>query len=977
MLLDIIQDQNNLQVSYWGTDGKTHIEIIKIPDEEQFVWLTSSKDKTDLRVKNVHNWNGKTVYKHRINPFNEKLNRYRQYEILDSQPDDVKERIFSYNLPEIFFIDIENQQQDGKPNPEKPDKPITVIGVCCPNDTVMVLSGGYNLTEKEQESIQKRIDEHFEQVHRHFKFVFRYFKSEYDLLYFFFSMLIPKMAMMTGWNFEDYDWRYLYNRAKLLGIDPTLASPSRIMTGQVDRPAHVGLIDYLKAYKKWTWNSNENYRLDTIGEKLCKIKKVQHSESLDDMLNNNFEKYVYYNAIDCCLVKLIHEACNALTCGLTTAWLGRIKAMDCFSTTYIPENLLRSSFYGEHKVLGVDPFAKKKVGEKYEGAFVKQPIPGLHKYCTCNDYASLYPSLMRQFNIGPETLVTVLPETDEALKQQWRDKGYIVCASGAVFQKEDGHLKKIITDLYFKRKAYKKTSFKFTQIYYDLKDLKHANASPEEIEDYLNKNDFAGRKASEVDEIMSYCQVQADIYNNFQLGTKVVINGIYGAFGFSGFYFYNPVIAESVTKQGKNAILNAERLINLWANKVWQKDTKTHMAMGIKIIDPDKDIKPITRYIDTDSIYTSYEDIIKVTDWFDHDVWRLTKINKQNDQKEFEYVSKGGYPTEDDARKYFDVDSIDTTKYEWSIDTIEPEGREFCLTINRVFMSNYLKKIHEEYAKKNGTPNILDFELEAYNEAGIWLAKKKYIKNMTWAEPNVYYDSCTKIKATGVEIAQTSSSQWVKNQLIDLVKWIFQQEEFTIDNFIDKKLAPLKRQFMLQSPETISVNKAMNKYSDYVLSDSGEIELAPKSMVTCAGAALYNYILNNNEKFKKKYSTLFDADKLCVLYIKPTSRYTYWKTETQVPVSEYIKHPDMYKLISDKKETRNGSIDVYTDIMSLQKCEAFSYPAGMFPMDMAVNLEIDKNKMFDLLVLSPVNRIIEAMGFQPVDISMTYSKGLW
>ena len=976
MLLDIIQDKSNLQVSYWGTDGKTHIEIIKIPDEEQFVWLTSSKDKTDLRVKNVHNWNGKTVYKHRINPFNEKLNRYRQYEILDSQPDDVKERIFSYNLPEIFFIDIENQQQDGKPNPEKPDKPVTVIGVCCPNDTVMVLSGGYNLTEKEQESIQKRIDEHFEQVHRHFKFVFRYFKSEYDLLYFFFSMLIPKMAMMTGWNFEDYDWRYLYNRAKLLGIDPTLASPTRILTGQVDRPAHVGLIDYLKAYKKWTWNSNENYRLDTIGEKLCKIKKVQHAESLDDMLNNNFEKYVYYNAIDCCLVKLIHEACNALTCGLTTAWLGRIKAMDCFSTTYIPENLLRSSFYGEHKVLGVDPFAKKKVGEKYEGAFVKQPIPGLHKYCTCNDYASLYPSLMRQFNIGPETLVTLLSETDEALKQQWRDKGYIVCASGAVFQKEDGHLKKIITDLYFKRKAYKKTSFKFTQIYYDLKDLKHANASPEEIEDYLNKNDFAGRKASEVDEIMSYCQVQADIYNNFQLGTKVVINGIYGAFGFSGFYFYNPTIAEAVTKQGKNAILNAERLINLWANKVWQKDTKTHMAMGIKITDPNKDIKPITRYIDTDSIYTSYEDIIKVTDWFDHDVWRLTKINKQNDQKEFEYVSKGGYPTEDDARKYFDVDSIDTTKYEWSIDTIEPEGREFCLTINRVFMSNYLKKIHEEYAKKNGTPNILDFELEAYNEAGIWLAKKKYIKNMTWAEPNVYYDSCTKIKATGVEIAQTSSSQWVKNQLIDLVKWIFQQEEFVLENFIDKKLAPLKKEFMLQSPETISVNKAMNKYSEYVLSDSGEIELAPKTMITCAGAALYNYILNSNEKFKKRYSTLFDADKLCVLYVKPTERYKYWKKENQVSVNDYMRNPDQYKLLSNnKQQTRIG--DVYTDIMSLQKCEAFSYPAGMFPMDMTVNLEIDKNKMFDLLILSPVNRIVEAMGFQPVDISMTYAKGLW
>jgi hypothetical protein len=95
---------------------------------------------------------------------------------------------------------------------------------------------------------------------------------------------------------------------------------------------------------------------------------------------------------------------------------------------------------------------------------------------------------MRQFNIGPETLVTLLPENNEELKQEWRDKGYIVCASGAVYQKEDGNLKNIITDLYFKRKAYKKTSFKYTQNYYDLKDLVHNNASDEEILEYLEKN---------------------------------------------------------------------------------------------------------------------------------------------------------------------------------------------------------------------------------------------------------------------------------------------------------------------------------------------------------------------------------------------------------------------------------------------------------------------------------------------------------
>lgn len=693
---------------------------------------------------------------------------------------------------------------------------------------------------------------------------------------------------------------------------------------------------------------------------------------------------------------------------------------------------------------------------------------------------------------------------------------------------------------------------------------------------------------NKVNKIIDYCGEQADIYNNYQLSTKVVINGIYGAFGFSGFYFYNPNIAESVTKQGKNAILNAERMMNLWAQKIWLKDENTHKKMGIKIKDNKPIEKNITVYIDTDScakdtiidisddviviktnsedevyniddiikvirdgiemeievskiqkhdilygksikritrtnkitieqlynlgkidkgstlsghesvncdykilnvdgdfnryfgdvervirhkvskskwkiedsfgntvfitndhsimvmrneklikvkpyeidvntdkivsvynnsvkigpivfcdsvgdfddeyvydiemsdddhtfiannilvhnsVYASFYDIVNTTDWMDHPVWRLTKINKQTDQKDFTYVSQGGYPTEDDAKKYFDVNSIDTNKFAWDIDTIKPAGREFCLTLNRVFMSSYLKKVHEEYAKRNDTPNILDFELEAYSEAGIWLAKKKYIKNMTWTEPNVYYDSCTKIKATGVEIAQTSSSVWIKNQLTNLVKWIFQQEEFTIESFV-KQIESVKKAFMLQSPEIVSVNKGMNKYSEYVLNDTDSIEMAPKAMVTVQGAALYNYIINNNDRLKRKYSVLFDADKLCVLYIKPTSRYNYWKRETQIPVKEVSKSPDMYKLLSDSKQNVKG-IDMYTDIMSLQKCESFSYPAGMYPMDIAENIEIDYNRMFELLVLGPVNRIIEAMGYQPVDINMTCENGLW
>lgn len=980
MLLDVVQNKTNLEISYWGDDHKTHIEILPIDEKDWYVWLTEPIDKKDEPGGTVRNWNKDKVWKHKLNLTNPKqtLNRYRMYEIIDKLPEEKKETIFSYNLPELFFIDIENLMQDGKPDPEKADKPITVIGVCCPNDTIMVLSAGKNLNLNQINDIQKQIDDHFSQVNRKFKFVFRCFKTEYDLLYFFLNNLVPNMAMMTGWNYEEYDWRYIINRARKLEINVNISSPTHRMTGQFERPTHVGLIDYLKAYKKWTWNSNENYKLDYIGEKLCGIKKVQHSESLDDMYNNNFQKYVYYNAIDCCLVKLIHEKCNALTCGITTAWLGRIRAMDCFSTTYIPENLLRVKFSEQGKVLAVSPKPKKKSdGEKYEGAFVKQPIPGLHKFCTCNDYASLYPSLMRQFNIGPETLVTILDENNEVLKQQWRDKGYIVCASGAVYVKEDGNLKKIITDLYFKRKAYKKTSFKYTQCYYDLKDLMHNGASQLDIEDYMKKNDLGDLIGSDMEDILTFCTTQADIYNNYQLGTKVVINGIYGAFGFSGFYFYNKHIAESVTKQGKHAILNAEKLMNLWVQKGWLNDSKTHEKMGLKIIKPNEKMNPVSVYIDTDSIYSSYYQIVMTTDWMKHDVWRLTKINKSNDQKEFTYVSSGGYPTEEDAKTYFDTVSIDTDKYEWVIDTIEPAGREFCLTLDRVFMKDFLKKIHEDYATKQGTPNILDFELEAYNEAGIWLAKKKYVKNTTWTEPNVYYDSCTKIKPTGIEIAQTSSSTWVKKQMTDLIKWIFRQEEFAIEGFV-KQLNEVKKAFMMQNYETISVNKGMNKYGEYVMDDTEEMEILPKAMVTVQGAAFYNWLLNNSEKYKRKYTTLVDSDKLCVLYIKPNKKYNYWKNCE-------IKRSDLPTLrkrqeVRFKKggvlKTMPNGVEYYTDCQVLEPVQAFSYPAGQYPMDMASGFEIDYDKMFELLILSPMNRIIEAMGYNPVGINMDFMLGL-
>jgi hypothetical protein len=155
-------------------------------------------------------------------------------------------------------------------------------------------------------------------------------------------------------------------------------------------------------------------------------------------------------------------------------------------------------------------------------------------------------------------------------------------------------------------------------------------------------------------------------------------------------------------------------------------------------------------------------------------------------------------------------------------------------------------------------------------------------------------------------------------------------------------------------------------------------------MVTIQGASFYNHLLNTNEKYKKKYGILSDSDKLCVLYIKPSPKYTYWKKENMVNIKDYVKCPDMYKLITDKKVTISldgvgKPYEAFVDIMRKTNVEALSFPAGLYPKDMIISkgIDIDYERMFDLLILGPMNRIIEAMNHPSISLNMTYEGSLW
>lgn len=103
----------------------------------------------------------------------------------------------------------------------------------------------------------------------------------------------------------------------------------------------------------------------------------------------------------------------------------------------------------------------------------------------------------------------------------------------------------------------------------------------------------------ELNERLELYKNEANRYYNQEQAIKRILNSIYGAFGNKWFYFFNVNIAESITKQGKNAILYTEKMINEYFYKFWHKDKTVHKELGITVTGEIKN--PVGLYIDTDS----------------------------------------------------------------------------------------------------------------------------------------------------------------------------------------------------------------------------------------------------------------------------------------------------------------------------------------------------------------------------------------
>lgn len=456
-MIDIEQEPGLLKISRFNEDGMTVFENIPIPGSERFEWEYAT------RLKDVdstwRSWDNRAIRKTKKSM----LSRYRVEEFLYGLPDEIRNRIYQPNRPRVWFCDIEVEvTDDGFPEPSNAPNRITTI--CFAHGQKAFVLSIKPLDQSDVADIQVDVNDYFKKYNADFTVKFMSFENEYEMLYVFFNKYIPQMPLITGWNFTNFDWQYLVNRCKRLNIDPTVASPSRKFVDKETIPQHRPIVDYMKIYNKWDnkVDVKESSKLDYVADQVLKLTKIKYNGTLKDLYEKDFKKYVFYNIVDTLLVMYIDKEISVMGTYLSLANIARVELLGAFSPIRMTETLLIREFYEKNRIL----VRKGEIeeGKPYEGAFVKDPVPGLYEWAVTYDFASLYPTTMRQFNISPETYL--------GKRNDLEGDDYIRTATGAVFDaKTESVSRRFLTNLFNRRVQSKEEAKEIEKAIEQLKKL--------------------------------------------------------------------------------------------------------------------------------------------------------------------------------------------------------------------------------------------------------------------------------------------------------------------------------------------------------------------------------------------------------------------------------------------------------------------------------------------------------------------------
>lgn len=458
MIVSIEQQNKDLLISYVNDKGGISYLKFAIPQDQLYEWVYSKN--LNFSSKKYKSWNDKPVTKVPT----EFLSPSRIQEFYIDAGEQLTKPLFERKMPKLYACDIETDVTDeGFCEPTVATNRVNTISwVSYPDAYVF---GNKPLNNNQIKYISDEINKHIEPLHKTYNFHYIYHENEADMLYDFFYNYAKNAPLITGWNFWSYDWRYLCTRCNLLNIDISFLSPTkrwrsfsydtpRKTKEKIQIPLHKLIVDYMAIYKKWdrTVEIKENDTLDFVAESALGIKKVNYPGTLKDLYHKDYDKYVFYNAIDSVLVECIDEKLKTMSTFMELGNLTKIESMNAFSPIAMFEATIVREAYPKNIVF---PKTKRDIiREEYEGAFVYEPIPNMYDWVISLDFSSLYPTLIRQFNISIENFL-------------FKDKNYvpkdneIKTVSGAVFDNSKEYLlPEILTKYFGQRKQAKKMSFK-------------------------------------------------------------------------------------------------------------------------------------------------------------------------------------------------------------------------------------------------------------------------------------------------------------------------------------------------------------------------------------------------------------------------------------------------------------------------------------------------------------------------------------
>lgn len=490
--------------------------------------------------------------------------------VTEKFPNDIK---FNRSMINVFNIDIEVHSEDGFPLPEEARHPVTAITLKSSRSQVYHVFHFGEWSKEDSEMSHLLIQEHHgsSEVEMLVKFI-EFWKKDYP-------------DVITGWNVRFFDIPYLINRIILLGSEKAARSLSPwnlidqrniMMFGNPTTSFDIkgiSTLDYIELFKKfgYSYGTQESYKLDHVAHTVLGERKLSYEEygSLLTLYKENYQKYIDYNIKDVELVERIDEKMDLITLAMTMAYRGGVNYSDTMGTTAIWDSIIYREL---HRAKIAVPPNTNKIKNPYPGGYVKEPHVGAHEWVVSFDLNSLYPNLIVQYNMSPETLVPgsegmfaggVDYYMDNAVEPRAIENNLSVAANGSSYRKDhQGFLPKIIVDYYNERKTVKKEMLEAEQQYQVMKTV--------ELERKINQ------------------------LENRQMAIKILLNSLYGALGNQHFRYFDMRMAEGITLSGQLTIRWAERAINAEMNKILQTKNKDYVIA-----------------IDTDSVYVNFGSFVK------------------------------------------------------------------------------------------------------------------------------------------------------------------------------------------------------------------------------------------------------------------------------------------------------------------------------------------------------------------------------